>query len=462
MRAHSANSTPLIFLDVDGVLNFIVDDPAKRLLLDPARLEPEPLRALQTICNSTSADVVISSDWRRDTQLSAKLAEELERLGINIVGATPQRSINQELRPVEIREWLAAHGGGDRSWIAIDDRELPSETGGAFVAPLNFVQIDPRVGLTIAMAEIAIAQLRLQHRRRRLGLDSSSLSAASHCQPWVWVDVDGTSETGEPIDRSARDANRLLPPLGRPFQYNAPLFHALVHSEAVRCERLLLFTQYNAEGAANTSHPLRSELVEFLQAGGGCGDGDASSNAQFCIHVEGVATVLDPVYNKGIGGYYRDVIERVERAARASEASGGSCAVEGGRLSGDALITLGTGEEEVTFDEVLVREAALYEAFERKFGGKAPDKGRLATYCLRHLLQRPPYDNVLLFLDDNLAYLEQVEHACTLVGVPCCNVHVRTEKMVDEQAYTVAIREAIKRGRGEEEEGRSRRSCVVA
>ena len=116
-----------VFLDVDGVLNFIVEDPAKRLLLDPARLEPEPLRALQTLCRSTSADVVISSDWRRDTQLSAKLAEALERLGINIVGATPQRSINQELRPVEIREWLAAHGGGDRSWIAIDDRELPAE-----------------------------------------------------------------------------------------------------------------------------------------------------------------------------------------------------------------------------------------------------------------------------------------------------------------------------------------------
>ena len=85
MRAHSANSTPLIFLDVDGVLNFIVEDPAKRLLLDPARLEPEPLRALQTLCRSTSADVVVSSDWRRDTQLSAKLADELVKIAHEVL-----------------------------------------------------------------------------------------------------------------------------------------------------------------------------------------------------------------------------------------------------------------------------------------------------------------------------------------------------------------------------------------
>ena len=163
--------------------------------------------------------------------------------------------------------------------------------------------------------------------------DASHLPSAV-C-PWLWVDVDGTSETGEATERKRVEANKLVPPIGRPFNWNVPLFDALrrelIVGGASGCDQgsVLLFTAYDATHAGNTNHPLRCELREWLEL----------SRA---IHVSGVATSLDPIYDRGIGGYYRDVIEPVERAALRSEAvEGGACAVE--VKCGEVLVGAGLG-----------------------------------------------------------------------------------------------------------------------
>ena len=64
----------------------------------------------------------------------------------------------------------------------------------------------------------------------------------------------------------------------------------------------------------------------------------------------------------------------------------------------------------------------------------------LASYCLRLLRQVPPYESSVIFLDDNTHNLEQVSAACEEAGVPCHPVHVVVESMVDEAAYSEALR----------------------
>lgn len=176
---------------------------------------------------------------------------------------------------------------------------------------------------------------------------------------WVWVDVDGTSETGEPIEAARIKANCTLhAPLGRAFNWNEPLFCAL---QSNGCRSVMLFTAYNAKGAGNCWHPLRCELCEWLTARG--------------IHVEGVATLLDPVYGGGPGAYFRDVIEPVERTAQRT------CTHEGYSVGRTASVMTSSGEK--TYEAIVAEEARLYEAFDRRFG-QAPDKRELAHRTAQH------------------------------------------------------------------------------
>ena len=402
---------PIVFLDVDGVI--CLDGGACTLL-------PVAMRALQSLCAVSSAVVVVSSDWRRDKTSLKRLQKALADLGIRCIGSTPQRSRGQELRPVEIREWFEPTiVPSTRAWVALDDRHLPGETGGSFVQPINFVHIDPRNGLTPALAGVALRKISLQQRCISATGSNGAAPPAGGPYPWVWVDVDGTSETGEPTDYASREANKAQAPVGRSFNYNEPLFNVL--RQRVRCPSLLLFTAYDAQGGASFGHAMRVELCEWLETHHG-------------YYVEGVATPLDALYARGIGAYYRDVIEPCERAVLAAEAGSD---VEGGRLDPGAAVVLGTGEE-TTVGEVLRRESSMYERHCRQFN-RPPNKATLATYCLRLLLQQPPFDNVVVFLDDKREYLEQVQCSCTSLGVTCHLVHVVTTTMVDEASYEAAL-----------------------
>ena len=200
---------------------------------------------------------------------------------------------------------------------------------------------------------------------------------------------------------------------------------------------------------------LRCELIDWLEV-------------QYSIQVESVATLLDPIYDRGIGAYYRDFIEPIERASlraeglqpttsalasaisaaaamaaavEAASAGGAACAaatVDFDRVAPTQMINLGTGEE-LSFAEVLSLEDDLMARHHEVFG-RSPDKGTLASYCLRLLRQVPPYESSVIFLDDNTHNLEQVSAACVEAGVPCHAVHVVVESMVDEAAYSEALR----------------------
>lgn len=59
----------------------------------------------------------------------------------------------------------------------------------------------------------------------------------------VWLDVDGTSETGQPNTREEVMKTFGLAPLHRPYNYNYALFDAL-HELEMR--RIWFFTAYTA------------------------------------------------------------------------------------------------------------------------------------------------------------------------------------------------------------------------
>ena len=104
---------------------------------------------LNSVCKATDAKVVLSTDWRRQAQLKRQVIGALKRLDIEVIGATPMRAMFQPIRPQEILEWLSANGPkfDVTSWVAIDDRDLLNEHGGAGLQG-HMVRTHPGTGLT--------------------------------------------------------------------------------------------------------------------------------------------------------------------------------------------------------------------------------------------------------------------------------------------------------------------------
>ena len=121
------------------------------------RLEESKLAVLSTVVKATDAKVVLSTDWRRQAQLKRQVIATLKRLDIEVIGATPMRAMFQPIRPQEITEWMHANGEkfGVSSWVAIDDRDLLNEQGGAELQG-HMIRTHPNTGLTKRLGDAAI------------------------------------------------------------------------------------------------------------------------------------------------------------------------------------------------------------------------------------------------------------------------------------------------------------------
>jgi hypothetical protein len=139
---------PVVFLDVDGVLNTCGSSSS---------LGPAQLIALGQLVRASGAQIVLASDWRREPKLVDELASALREHGVDIASSTPQRRATADLRPVEIREWLDANGH-DRRWVALDDRHLEEEVGGELMRG-HAVLVNPQHGLTSAEVDEALRLL---------------------------------------------------------------------------------------------------------------------------------------------------------------------------------------------------------------------------------------------------------------------------------------------------------------
>lgn len=151
----------VIFLDVDGVLNYM---GSKSYYADVYFVEKEKLRLLAELVNATDAEIVLSSTWRRgfrdlcegtesfDADLYQALEDALEEFDLHIYDCTgPSLATRGE----EIEAWIQKKGESTESFVILDD--MGAEQFGVHADCL--VQTDYRTGLEKEHVELAIRML---------------------------------------------------------------------------------------------------------------------------------------------------------------------------------------------------------------------------------------------------------------------------------------------------------------
>jgi hypothetical protein len=141
----------VLFLDVDGVLNRTGYRPGTSLGLR-SWIEPELAQRLCEVVRATGASIVLSSDWRRDRELT-HLSDELRAAGIDapVHDVTPVLGTS---RWTEIQHWMTSRHVAPESVAIVDD--------GFDMGPLaaRFVRCSPLTGLDAMAAAALIALLR--------------------------------------------------------------------------------------------------------------------------------------------------------------------------------------------------------------------------------------------------------------------------------------------------------------
>ncbi|KAG8466435.1 hypothetical protein KFE25_002191 [Diacronema lutheri] len=144
---------PVIFLDVDGVLN-------RTVTATHIRLDADLVARLKVITDQSGACLVLSTFWR---EFGPYISYVLRRHSVHarVVGRTPglassplaDGDVLYATRSDEITAWLAHNAPpGFAHYLVLDDRE------DAALGPLgaHFVRTDPAVGLTDADVERAL------------------------------------------------------------------------------------------------------------------------------------------------------------------------------------------------------------------------------------------------------------------------------------------------------------------
>lgn len=148
--------TSILFVDIDGTI---------KPLLGRAWY-PHAIAALNRILSETDAQIVISSDWRNKMPLDA-IRAHLEKAGLTpgrIIGTTeirasvPYAVVGSVDRRSEIRAWLRARIPRVTRWAVIDDMDLEG------LDAQRVFDLDPRMGLTDAIATEVIRVLRSEER----------------------------------------------------------------------------------------------------------------------------------------------------------------------------------------------------------------------------------------------------------------------------------------------------------
>ena len=146
----------IIFMDVDGVLNYTKwyydDRNPGNLYGQEGEIDPECVRRIVNICEKTGAKIVLSSDWR----INKCSIGRLERAGFPeglIFSQTPEL-IWDCSRGEEIDIWLNEHPD-TYDYVIIDDRE--DFTDGQ--KRLHYIHVDPYIGFTDKNMEDAICIL---------------------------------------------------------------------------------------------------------------------------------------------------------------------------------------------------------------------------------------------------------------------------------------------------------------
>ncbi|KAJ0401545.1 hypothetical protein P43SY_007259 [Pythium insidiosum] len=163
--ARISPAAPVLFLDVDGVLN--VQTTAAKQPQEPfSRLHESLVARLAAVIRRTQARVVLSSSWRYDPQRQARLRRLWRRERLPPIDAeTPSLPIGPAdssgadvyaaQRVAEISAWLDAEQPA--RWAAVDDLDLAAAAHSDVAA--RFIRTHPRRGLQQDDCEALVALL---------------------------------------------------------------------------------------------------------------------------------------------------------------------------------------------------------------------------------------------------------------------------------------------------------------
>ena len=157
----NANSRPIIFLDIDGVLNRTATAP--QLIVERDKVE-----ILNEICASTGAEVVLTTYWRHFEEYIGYIFMRHDCLEIEVVGRTSGMphladSVHHDLhvstnRIQEIKSYLDARFEEEKypKFVIVDDKEVVSK---GHEWSNRFVQTKAEIGLTNERAQRMIESL---------------------------------------------------------------------------------------------------------------------------------------------------------------------------------------------------------------------------------------------------------------------------------------------------------------
>lgn len=156
------NQKPVLFLDIDGVLNYVGGPTVGGLYW----LVPEKVALLEKIIDATQCRVVLSSTWRKFNKSLFAARQMLDSIGYELDDTTPilDRQTSEAWggglwigarRGSEIQAWLDERPEVTRFVILDDDDDM---------GPLSphWVATDSSVGLTEEIANEVIRRLKLE------------------------------------------------------------------------------------------------------------------------------------------------------------------------------------------------------------------------------------------------------------------------------------------------------------
>lgn len=157
------NLRKIIFLDIDGVLNFVDHFEKTKNCKGYTEINSEKVKLLKDIVDRTGANIVLSSTWsdlrkrtdRPEHPMYTYLVNTLKQYGLEIIDHTP--NINQD-RPKEIKAWIDRQMDKNIRFVSLDDdysKHLYDEVGiGNCLVKTSFYEKDG--GLRKEHVEMAI------------------------------------------------------------------------------------------------------------------------------------------------------------------------------------------------------------------------------------------------------------------------------------------------------------------
>lgn len=141
-------SAPVLFLDVDGVLN------RNNLRIGPDGFDRELVERLEGLLTLTGAKIVLSSTWRRFVPDLITFQWWLENAGApsaDVIGATPWLAGRQHPegvlvavpRGAEIQAWLDEHPGHDTYAVVDDSADAGVGHSDRFVRTRSHIGLSP-------------------------------------------------------------------------------------------------------------------------------------------------------------------------------------------------------------------------------------------------------------------------------------------------------------------------------